>query len=190
MEEYRIIQGFENYSVSNLGNVKNNKTNRILKPDTWNSYRMVKLDKKKQRIHRLVGIAFIPNPNNKQVVDHIDNNPLNNNVNNLRWATIQENQFNKKKFKNNTSGYRGVRLEHNKWRAQIRIDGKNKHLGNYDSIEDAIIARYNKAKEIQGEFINECEKIQYDTALLKKQRQKELREIEELEKELEAILNK
>jgi hypothetical protein len=91
---------------------------------------------------------------------------------------------------NNTSGYRGVRLEHNKWRAQIRIDGKNKHLGYYDSIEDAIIARYNKAKEIQGEFINECEKIQYDTALLKKQKQQELKEIEELEKELNEIMNK
>jgi hypothetical protein len=192
MEQFKIIQGFENYSVSNLGNIINNKTNRILKHDIWNSYRIVKLNKKKHKIHRLVALAFIPNPNKKQFVDHIDNNPSNNNANNLRWVTAQENQFNKKKFKNNTSGFKGVSFDkrYNKWRVDISQNNKHIFIGNFYTIEDAIIARYKKAKEIQGEYINECEKTQYDIAILKKQKQLEIKELEELEKELEAILNK
>jgi hypothetical protein len=196
MEEFKIIQGFENYSVSNLGNVKNNKTNIILKPYIRNGYIAVKLNKNNKQytkcIHRLVAIHFIPNPYNKLYVDHIDNNPQNNSINNLRWCTQQENQQNKKIKINNTSGFKGVHYckSHNKWKAEIGHNYKNIRLGYFEKVEDAIIARYNKAKEIQGEFLNEIEKIQYDTAVLKKQKQQELKEIEELEKELEAILNK
>jgi hypothetical protein len=196
MEEFKIIQEFENYSVSNLGCVKNDKTNIILKPYTTKGYNAVKLNRKNKQytlyIHRLVASAFIPNPDNKLYVDHIDNNRQNNNINNLRWCTHQENQQNQKIKINNTSGYKGVYYckWHNKWRAEICHNYKSMKLGYFERVEDAIIARYNKAKEIQGEFINECEKIQYDTAILKKQKQQELKEIEELEKELEAILNK
>lgn len=43
MEEYRIIEGFENHSISNLGNVKNNKTNKILKPWNNNGYKRIDL---------------------------------------------------------------------------------------------------------------------------------------------------
>jgi hypothetical protein len=187
MEEFKVINGFENYSVSNLGNVKNNKTNRILKHDIWKGYRTVKLNKIKQKVHRLVAMTFIPNPNNNLIVDHIDNNPSNNKVDNLRWCTSRENSYNKKIFKNNTSGYIGVQQQQqkNKWRSQIRIDGKNKHLGYFDKIEDAIIARYNKAKELYGEFLNEVEINQYNIALLKKNKEEELKEIEMLEKELQ-----
>jgi hypothetical protein len=192
MEEFKIIQGFKNYSVSNLGNIKNNATNTVLKPNTTKGYRIVKLNNKNLCIHRLVASAFIPNPDNKLYVDHIDNNRQNNNINNLRWCTHQENQQNKKIKINNTSGYKGVCYckSKKKWNAYITINYKNISLGYFERVEDAIIARYNKAKEIQGEFINECEKIQYDTAILIKQKQQELKEIEELEKELEAILNK
>ena len=193
MEEFKIIQEFENYSVSNLGCVKNDKTNIILKPYyTTKGYRIVKLNNKNQRIHRLVALAFIPNPDNKLYVDHIDNNPQNNNMNNLRWCTQQENQQNKKIKINNTSGYKGVcySKKNKKWNAYITINYKNISLGYFVRVEDAIIARYKKAKEIQGEFINEIETNQYNIALLKKQKQQELREIKELEKKLETVLNK
>jgi hypothetical protein len=190
MEEFRIIEGLENYSVSNFGNVKNNITKRILKSSISNGYKVVKLYKdnkthKNYKIHRLVATSFILNPDNKQCIDHIDNIRSNNNINNLRWCSLKENSYNKKISKNNTSGFKGVHLEHNKWRVQIRINGKNKHLGLFDNIEDAIIARYNKAKELYGEFLNEVEINQYNIALLKKNKEEELKEIEMFEKELQ-----
>jgi hypothetical protein len=196
-EEFKIIEGFEIYSISNLGVVKNNLTSRILK-QTINSagYNKVNLfnDKKSysHNIHRLVAKAFIPNPENKPQVDHIDNNPLNNHINNLRWVTNQQNIYNTRICKNNTSGCKGVSFDKkcNQWYAQIKINGKEQRLGYYDNIEDAVISRYNKAKELYGEYINECEKTQYDIAILKKKKEEELKKLEELEKELNEIINK
>ena len=68
-ETFRIIKGFENYSVSNLGNVMNNKTGKILKPGlNDHGYYNVNLYKDiipfSKRIHKLVGETFIPNPLN------------------------------------------------------------------------------------------------------------------------------
>lgn len=166
MEEYRIIKNFENYSVSNLGNVRNDKTGRILKLcKNHYGYFHIGLSKNNKEykflVHRLVGLTFIPNPSNKPTIDHIDCNPTNNNVNNLRWASRLEQQYNKQISINNTSGFKGVYFDKtkNKWLAQISINGKIKHLGLFENKEDAIICRTKKAIEIQGEFINKCEII-------------------------------
>ena len=165
VEEYKIIKDFENYEVSNLGNVRNNKTGRVLKLqiDTHGYYRVSLCKDGKpfnKKIHKLVAEYFIPNPFNKLCIDHVDNNRLNNNVNNLRWVTSQENCMNSKLSSRNTSNYKGVHFakQRNKWQAQIHFNGKNKHLGYFDKIEDAINARVKKAKEVYGEFINSCEK--------------------------------
>ena len=164
MEQYKIIKDFENYSVSNYGNIINNKTVRILKPGITNGYYNVILrsDGKSytKKIHKLVAEYFIANPYNKNCVDHVDNNKLNNNINNLRWATYQENQMNRQLNSNNTSNYKGVIFykPSNKWRAQIQIDGKMKTLGLFENIEDAINARVKKVKEVYSEFMNSCEK--------------------------------
>ena len=206
MEQYKIIKDFENYSVSNFGNIKNNKTGRILKPSIdANGYYTVSLCKdgksNTKKIHTLVADYFIANPYNKPFVDHINNNKLDNNVRNLRYATNQENQMNSKLSSKNTSNYKGVIFykPSNKWRAQIMINGKNKHLGYFDKIEDAINVRVKKVKEVYGEYMNSCEKevtinlnIPDNTKVklninIKPNEEQELKELEE---EFNDILNK
>ena len=57
---------------------------------------------KRHTIHRLVGMAFLPNPENKEMIDHIDRNKINNLLSNLRWATRSENCLNNDKEKTST----------------------------------------------------------------------------------------
>lgn len=96
------------YAVSNLGNVKSNKRTintktgikqyqeKILKPEITNDghLRVVLCnagEKKRVLMHRLVAEAFIPNPNDFPVINHKDENPLNNCVDNLEWCTVAYN---------------------------------------------------------------------------------------------------
>jgi len=158
-EEFKRIEGFDNYLVSNFGNIKNNKTNRILKQSNHpKGYKLVDLSKngnsKKFKVHRLVGISFLENPDNKPMIDHIDENKANNNVKNLRWATNRENEYNKGKRIDNKSGFKGVSFnkETKKYRARININDKRKHLGYYETAEQASKVYEAKAKELHGEF--------------------------------------
>lgn len=112
MEIWRDVPGFEErYQVSNLGRVKSKSYIRfngfgiyqtkelILKPfmETCGHlkvclYKDGKI--KRVKIHRLVASVFIPNPENKPEVDHIDTDTTNNTVWNLRWVTSRENKMN------------------------------------------------------------------------------------------------
>lgn len=101
-EEWRDVQGYEGlYQVSNLGNVKSldrkttwNEEN-ILTPWVQNGYPFVRLCKdgktKTFSIHRLVAIAFIPNPLKLPMVNHKDETRNNNHVENLEWCDAQYN---------------------------------------------------------------------------------------------------
>ena len=111
-EIWKAIDGFEGlYEVSSLGRVKaldryvlNNggmqhKHQKILRTNVSKTkHQMVVLCKNGKTyprlVHRLVAVAFLPNPDNKPVVDHIDTNPSNNCVDNLRWVTTKENANN------------------------------------------------------------------------------------------------
>jgi hypothetical protein len=86
--------------------------------------------------------------------DHANQDKLDNCRHNLRPATRCQNQRNKNKLRNNTSGYIGVywNKQQSKWMAYIRIDGKLKHLGYFDDKEDAARARDMAAIVHHGEF--------------------------------------
>jgi hypothetical protein len=94
-EIYKIITEYPNYSISNFGNIKNIKTNKLLKIRFDKGYNRVRLYNKNitknYSVHRLVGKYFIPNPKNKPEINHIDGNKLNNIVSNLEWNTKSEN---------------------------------------------------------------------------------------------------
>ncbi len=166
MEIFKIIEGFENYSVSDFGNVKNNKTGRILQHLFGSDgYAVVGLMANKQRtrtsIHRLVANAFIANIEHKLYIDHVDNDKVNNKANNLRWVTTKENSQNRSMRNDNTSGLKGVSWNKtsSSWRATIQIDGIKVHLGYFKNLEDAKQARMIKANQAFGVFTNACEKI-------------------------------
>jgi len=100
MEIWKTIEGFENYEISNLGNIKSNQLNKkekLLKlRKTKFGYARVILYNKEIRkdylVHRLVALHFIKNYNNNKLqVNHIDCNKLNNSVENLEWCTQSEN---------------------------------------------------------------------------------------------------
>ena len=158
-EEFKPVNGFDNYLVSNFGNIKNSKTNRILKQSNHTQgYKQINLSKngklKKFKVHRLVGIAFLENPGEKPMIDHIDKNKENNNVKNLRWATSKDNLANQGKQKNNTTGFKGVAYHKpsKKYQATIYINGKNKSLGLFKTAEEASREYDAKAEEIHQEF--------------------------------------
>ena len=163
-EIWKAIDNYETYSVSTFGRVNNNNTGKLLKgtkhPQGYTQVYLSKIEeKKKYMIHRLVAIAFIPNPENKNDVDHIDNNPANNSLYNLRWSSRSENLMNTQLSLRNTSGVKGVswNKRHHKWQACIMIDGKQMHLGLFGTLEEASLVRRTKANELFGIFVNVCE---------------------------------
>jgi len=159
MEEFRIIKDYPDYEVSNFGNVR--KGDKILKPSISNGYKVVSIKRKSVKVHRLVGKEFIANPNNKPFIDHINNVITDNRVENLRWATNQENQFNSKLPLRNKSGIKGVRWidKLKKWKASIVHNNINIYLGYFGTKEEASEARRTKAIELFGEFINKVELV-------------------------------
>lgn len=100
METYKQINEYPDYEISDMGNIRNIKTKRILKPQTSRKgYFRVSLYKNKKlyivEIHRLVAITYIENLDMSNQVDHIDRNRLNNNISNLRWLSKEDNLKNR-----------------------------------------------------------------------------------------------
>lgn len=94
--ESKIHSELRNYMVYEDGRIFSVKRQKFLKPsiDRY-GYLRVTLFKNNVRhyltVHRIVGILFVPNPDNKEQINHKDGNKLNNHKNNLEWSTLQEN---------------------------------------------------------------------------------------------------
>lgn len=101
LENWKDVVGYENYQISNLGNVRSlnyrgTGKEKILRPGlNSNGYCHVSLwkdkTKKVMNVHRLVALSFIPNPENKPCIDHINGDRSDNREENLRWCTNKEN---------------------------------------------------------------------------------------------------
>lgn len=131
-EEWKNIDGYENYEASSFGNIRNKNTGRILKASSKGGYYSVGLSNiktKSFRVHQLVAKAFIPNPENKPQINHKDKNKLNNNINNLEWMSNKENSIHRSA---------GVKQTTNQNLEIYRINpNTNEILEKYISIEDA-----------------------------------------------------
>lgn len=151
------VSGYENlYIVSNYGKIKS--LDRISKNGTGTFIKKGKLlknhinnmgyeyiylinntNKKKMYVHRLVALTFLPNPENKKEVNHLDCNPLNNKVNNLEWCTRQENvDYMVKLGRSKKEGIWLAKITYKnllKSKRVVQIDHKNKKVCVYQSIQ-------------------------------------------------------
>ena len=105
--DYKKFEDYDNYIVFKTGKIFSLKKNIFLKPYlTKKGYHYVTFSKKGYRtrktmiVHRIVALLFVPNPENKLTVDHLDHNKKNNRLSNLGWFTIQELNHNRIKKEN------------------------------------------------------------------------------------------
>ena len=127
-EQYKIINGNENYSISNLGNIRNDTTGTILKPSrqSGGQLRIVLYNNKQKTghyIHRLVASAFVPLIEGLDMVRHIDLDKSNNTASNLEWIQDPETIY----------GHT----------AYVEIDNVKYNLGFFKSKQEATEAKYN-----------------------------------------------
>ena len=143
MEEWRAITDFPDYQVSNLGRVRRylNKTKKHGDTQaimyTAKGYGMCKVNSKAVAVARLVAKAFIPNPDNKPQVDHINRNRADNRVENLRWTTGKENIANCNRFIGIT-GERFIVMKGNRFKFQIT---RLKIYEHFATLPEAVQAR-------------------------------------------------
>lgn len=164
MEIWKKIKGFEDYEISNYGNVKSlkHKEAKILKshPNEKGYYNIdLYLNNKRKtvRVHKLVSEYFLNHKGNgtmELVIDHIDNDKSNNRANNLQIITNRENSSKtiNKKLGKTSSIYVGVTWSKHseKWVAQIQINKKHIHLGCFINEYDAHLTYQKKLKEIDN----------------------------------------
>jgi hypothetical protein len=153
IERWRRIQGFENYLISTMGRLYNKTTHKYLYGSLkYDGYVRISLRKNKKSVdktvHRLIAETFISNPHNLPMVDHKNGDRSDNKIENLRWASDHDNQGNKKKQMGLSSQWKGVCLNNksNRWRAQIKVNHIQMHLGCFTEELDAAKAYNKKAK--------------------------------------------
>ena len=115
-------------------------------------YRTIHIDDKSYYEHQIIFLmnhSYLP-----KIIDHIDNDRLNNKIENLRQCTINQNAYNSKKPITNTSGFKGVCWHKNRhtWQASIKVNSNPLYLGSFKTAEEAHEAYKAAALKYHGEF--------------------------------------
>ena len=140
--EWKTIIDFPNYEINILGEVRNVSTGRILKgPINSRGYSRLTLWEngkcKKYLVHRLIAIHFIPNPENKPCIDHINRIRTDNRIENLRWATYAENNQNVSLHKDNKLKEQNICEDKNYYKFYKTINGIC-HCKHFKTLHEAI----------------------------------------------------
>jgi len=129
--------------------------------DSSRGYRKIMIKGKYYKAHRLIYQMFneqwdITDTSKYNEIDHADNNPLNNSIDNLRVATSSQNKANSGEYKNNTSGTTGVywHKQHKKWYVRVKLNNEPHYSGYFVNKEDAIAKATEMRNELHGEFAN------------------------------------
>lgn len=133
-----------NRSMMKAGDKAGNINNR--------GYSYVGINDKKYSTHRIIFLmhyGYMP-----KCIDHIDGNKANNNIENLRVATVSQNNQNVKIRKDNTTGMKGISKARGMYRVQVSVQGKNKHCGYFDDLELAELVAIEARNKFFGEFAN------------------------------------
>lgn len=120
----------------------------VLSKHLWyihGGYATTKLERASIKLHKFLCPDFVE-------TDHKNRNKLDNRKANLREATKKQNAQNRNVFSTSKSGLKGVRLEHGKWAARIRVDGKRRYLGSFSTAAEAAAAYDKAAVECFGEY--------------------------------------
>ena len=175
MNDFKTLNNFSKYEINREGELYNKNTNYQLKGTLVKGYIQVSIindttGKAQLRLlHRLVAETFLENPNNYDEVDHIDNNKINNNVENLRWCNSSQNMLNRENYSYNREGVPEKKFKYvswdkqaKKWKGSIRINGKLKHVGISDNDEEMYIMCLKVLNTIfkDNEFF--CHQVQND----------------------------
>ena len=143
------IQGFPNYLIYRDSRIWSNyEKGRFLKQNVGtNGYHYVKLSrdgkKKHCNVHRLIAINFIPNPDNKPYVDHMNRDKSDNRIENLRWVTALENSHNTGKYNTNKSGYKNIHYEKSRNKYCYRkMTNKKLYQKRFDTKIEALVYKF------------------------------------------------
>lgn len=139
------------YKDGNL--FKKNNPNKVVGNIDKYGYIRIKISEKYYFVHRLIYMmhyGYFP-----ETIDHIDNNKSNNKIENLRECNKSQNSYNSKINSRNTSGAKNVywHKQKNKWFVRLVIDRKNKHIGYFDTFENANLAAQKARETYQGTFV-------------------------------------
>lgn len=137
----------DGYAIVDINNQWLDGYNWCLKMSKNKKYAMSQINGRLTKMHRLILGSTAD-----EEVDHINGDGLDNRLANLRLCTKRQNNYNRSKASNNTSGYKGVSISGNKFRAYYSIDGIHKHIGLFETAERAALAYDMKVKIAYGEF--------------------------------------